>query len=130
MRPNADKQIIIICPNHGEFFQKVYDHLNGSGCPNCAIRHNTYTMEQFLIRANSTHGDSYDYSKVDLGENPKRVTLIVDLSYLDSRLTGGQEGNVDLDSSDFAHGIMKEFYIVEFDCGITISISAEALDFK
>lgn len=27
--------VIIICPKHGEFYQKLYKHLNGQGCPIC-----------------------------------------------------------------------------------------------
>jgi hypothetical protein len=30
------KDIIIICPKHGEFKQKAGQHIHGSGCPNCA----------------------------------------------------------------------------------------------
>lgn len=32
-----DNKIIIICPKHGEFEQRVSAHLNGSGCPSCAV---------------------------------------------------------------------------------------------
>lgn len=36
-RYSANK-IVIICPVHGEFNQRVTDHLQGHGCPRCATR--------------------------------------------------------------------------------------------
>lgn len=32
-----DKKVKIICPKHGEFWQKPYDHLHGHGCPKCGL---------------------------------------------------------------------------------------------
>ena len=31
----SDKKVCIICPEHGEFWQKPANHLNGQGCPHC-----------------------------------------------------------------------------------------------
>lgn len=31
----AMKKVCIICPKHGEFFQKPIQHIRGSGCPEC-----------------------------------------------------------------------------------------------
>ena len=31
----SDNKVCIICPEHGEFWQIAYHHLNGIGCPNC-----------------------------------------------------------------------------------------------
>lgn len=28
-------KVCIICPEHGEFWQKPYKHLQGQGCPVC-----------------------------------------------------------------------------------------------
>jgi hypothetical protein len=33
------KKILIICPEHGEFYQKVNNHLQGQGCPKCNFNH-------------------------------------------------------------------------------------------
>ena len=33
---NNHTKVCIICPKHGEFWQKPIDHLNGHGCPECA----------------------------------------------------------------------------------------------
>lgn len=32
-----EEKVKIICPKHGEFFQKPYDHLHGHGCPKCGL---------------------------------------------------------------------------------------------
>ena len=32
-----ENKVKIICPKHGEFWQKPYDHLHGYGCPKCGI---------------------------------------------------------------------------------------------
>ena len=55
-------KIIIICPIHGEFEQKSYNHLIGRGCSNCVgkNKNDKDIIEQFK----KIHGDKYDYSKV------------------------------------------------------------------
>lgn len=35
---NENEPVIIICPIHGEFKQKAYVHVRGSGCPKCSIK--------------------------------------------------------------------------------------------
>ena len=32
---NNKTKVCIVCPEHGEFWQKPNDHLNGNGCPKC-----------------------------------------------------------------------------------------------
>lgn len=32
---NINEKVEIICPKHGSFFQRFYDHLHGVGCPRC-----------------------------------------------------------------------------------------------
>lgn len=58
---NTKTKVCIICPEHGEFWQKPAKHLKGQGCPKCIGRHQTF--EQFLQKARNTHGDYYDYSQ-------------------------------------------------------------------
>ena len=48
---NHDK-VCIICPNHGEFFQRPYEHLNGKGCRYCNISHLENTVQLFLDNLN------------------------------------------------------------------------------
>ena len=40
-----DTPVTIICPEHGEFIQKPYIHLDGSGCQKCAMLFSNYEIE-------------------------------------------------------------------------------------
>lgn len=62
---NRTTPIRIVCPEHGEFIQPPYRHLNGTGCPTCGSLHNRFTQEEFIQKAREVHGDAYDYSKAD-----------------------------------------------------------------
>lgn len=65
---NAKTKVCIICPEHGEFWQKPVTHLNGVGCPICGrIKANekiSSNKEKFIEKAREVHGDKYNYSKV------------------------------------------------------------------
>lgn len=66
----------IICPKHGEFFQKQTLHLQGNGCKECSgqVR---MTTERFIRKAREVHGDKYDYSKTEvIGDNKTKVCVI------------------------------------------------------
>ena len=56
--------IDIICPIHGKFTQKAQAHLNGHGCWKCAGCAPLDTAT-FIVRAQTIHGDEYDYSGVE-----------------------------------------------------------------
>ena len=47
-----DVKVIIGCPIHGDFEQRLYEHSKGQGCKKCAInlvsKSNAYTQEQFI----------------------------------------------------------------------------------
>ena len=68
------KKVCIICPEHGEFWQKPYAHLAGQGCPKCA-NNQKIDKEEFIRRAREIHGDKYDYSKVDYKNNYTKVVI-------------------------------------------------------
>lgn len=59
---NQSVDVIIICPEHGEFLQRPNNHYMGAGCPLCVGNHKM-TTETFIKRAREIHGDKYDYSK-------------------------------------------------------------------
>ena len=69
---NNRTKVCIICNNHDkpyEFWQKPSAHLNGEGCPICAIESSReklkMSLEEFIEKANKVHGKGrYDYSKV------------------------------------------------------------------
>lgn len=68
---NMHTPVCIICPEHGEFWQKPAEHtIQKSGCLKCKgkriseIKHKN-ASERFYTKAFKTHGDYYDYSKVN-----------------------------------------------------------------
>lgn len=69
-----DKKVCIICPEHGEFWQRADHHLDGHGCPYCSGRGKT--TEWFISQAKKIHGDRYDYSKVNYINSNKKVCII------------------------------------------------------
>jgi uncharacterized C2H2 Zn-finger protein len=71
----ADRKVIIICPEHGEFKQQSSVHLIGCGCPQCggAIKH---TLNDFIQKANKIHNNKYDYSKVNYINSKTKVIII------------------------------------------------------
>ena len=72
---NSKTKVCIICPEHGEFWQAPYSHLNGQGCPKCAgnIKLNT---NEFINKAREVHGDKYDYSKVNYVDTHTKICII------------------------------------------------------
>jgi len=70
----------IICPLHGIFNQRADSHLNGKGCIKCGIEKNSnicrIKITDFIERSLYIHGDIYDYSKVKLLTQNKKVTII------------------------------------------------------
>ncbi|RTK96772.1 MAG: hypothetical protein EKK64_03020 [Neisseriaceae bacterium] len=59
---NGKEKQQIICLIHGIFFQKGYNHVNGSGCPDCNV-YKKQDQSIFLHRARNVHGCKYSYSK-------------------------------------------------------------------
>lgn len=77
---NNRTKVCIICPEHGEFWQKPNDHLKGKGCPKCVVEQNRKNQslgaKAFLKKARLVHGDKYDYSKVDYVNGNTMVCII------------------------------------------------------
>lgn len=65
--------VTIICPEHGEFQQTPYKHLNGCGCFKCKSGNSKL---QFIEKAKKLHGDKYDYSKVEYVNSVTDVEII------------------------------------------------------
>lgn len=72
---HSKKDVIIICPIHGEFRQRPNNHLNGQGCPKCVGNYKLAT-DDFIERARKVHGDKYDYSKTVYLNNRAHVIVI------------------------------------------------------
>lgn len=70
-------KILIICPKHGSFEQRLSHHLNGHGCKFCGREIGSrLTKEDFIAQAKSKHGNKYDYSKVEYRTKLDNITII------------------------------------------------------
>ena len=77
---NNHTKVCIICREHGEFFQTPSNHLKGKGCNKCARKlvaaKNSYSLEEFIERANKKHNSKYDYSRIEYVNNHTKVCII------------------------------------------------------
>jgi hypothetical protein len=64
---NNRTKVLIICPEHGEFWQEPVNHVRtlSHGCRKCAdeenAENNRMTKEEFVERANKVHNNFYSY---------------------------------------------------------------------
>ena len=72
---NTHTKVCIICLKHGEFWQTPNNHLRGKGCTKCGGTC-VLTKEEFIKKACETHGNKYDYSKVDYVNANTKVCII------------------------------------------------------
>lgn len=70
----ADSKLSILCTVHGEFMQTPGNHIKGKGCPKCAGK--DQTTEDFIAKAISTHGSTYDYSRAVYISTKTHVEII------------------------------------------------------
>ena len=76
-----NKEVCIICPEHGEFWQTPANHTNQKhGCKKCGLikmgKSHNKTTEQFIEKARQIHGDLYDYSETVYTKRGNDVTII------------------------------------------------------
>jgi len=72
---NINTKVCIICSEHGEFWQKPYNHLYCKcGCTKCSGQY--MDREYFIECANKTHNNKYNYSKVEYVNNKTKVCII------------------------------------------------------
>ena len=48
-------KVCIICPEHGEFWQRPYSHLSNHECPTCARNYCRLNYNNFVKKANKKH---------------------------------------------------------------------------
>lgn len=58
---NNQKKVCIICPEHGEFWQRPHDHLHGQGCPYCNKSKIEKEIAEELTRNNIKFYDQFRY---------------------------------------------------------------------
>ena len=77
---NTSEKIKIVCPTHGEFWQKPIKHLQGQGCPECAKAKRVETkvlgLDNFINKARIIHGDKYDYSEGTYIDYDTKIKII------------------------------------------------------
>lgn len=72
---NLQDFVKIVCPEHGEFWQRANVHYRGYGCPICGGS-KRLTNEEFIEKAKLVHEDKYDYSKVQYVNTATKVCII------------------------------------------------------
>ena len=72
---NNSTKVCIICPEHGEFWQKPGNHLRGQGCPKCANEYSP-TTDEWIEKAKQIHKNKYDYSKTKYVNSHTKVCII------------------------------------------------------
>ena len=75
-----NRNVTIICKEHGEFQQTPYSHLKSNGCNRCTFRDlgvsQRSNTEDFIQKAKEIHGNTYDYSLVEYTKNDSKITII------------------------------------------------------
>ena len=72
----AIEKVCIICPIHGEFYQRPNNHQNGDCCPFCYNDNKKLGIDEFIKKSNIIHKNRYDYSKVVYKDNRTKVKII------------------------------------------------------
>ena len=72
---NNKTKVCIICKEHGEFWMKPNDHLNGHGCTSCGGTKKD-TVESIIEKFKKIHCNKYDYSKVNYINAMTKVCII------------------------------------------------------
>ena len=74
---NSQTKVCIICPEHGEFWQRPNSHISmKTGCPQCYLESKNLTQEQFLDLAYKVHKNRYDYSKAKYVNTKTKIEII------------------------------------------------------
>lgn len=77
---NSKTKVCIICPKHGEFWQKAYKHICGQGCVKCynEKRHSILSLntDVFIERSRKIHGEKYGYDNVEYKNGHTKVCII------------------------------------------------------
>lgn len=77
---NSTTDICIICPIHGEFWQRPSEHLRGKGCVKCGQalcgeKQKQKAKGTFVERCKEIHGDKYTYEKVNYVDSHTKIIV-------------------------------------------------------
>ena len=77
---NSNTKVCIICPEHGEFWQRPANHLQGQGCPQCRAhlisQHKLKEEKEYIESLKKVWGDRYDFSKIEYHGNKTKTIVI------------------------------------------------------
>ncbi len=71
----SDVKVTIICPEHGAWETRPYNHIKGHGCPKCGGGV-LLTNEEIISEFINIHGNKYDYSKVNYKSINDKVLIV------------------------------------------------------
>lgn len=71
----AEKKVTVGCPEHGWFSVQAYTHLRGVNCGKCSGNRKK-GKDLWVLQAKATHGDKFDYSKVEYRSANHSVTIV------------------------------------------------------
>jgi hypothetical protein len=122
---NLKTNVIIKCPEHGEFIQRPSVHLNGEGCKKCYIikrgLSQMLTTSELVDKFKEIHGDRYDYSKVIYSGYKNDIDIICSIhgeftQLCESHLHGGNcnecnqiTSKIELDVREFISSLNINF---------------------
>lgn len=72
---NVNTPVTIKCPKHGNFSQRPFNHLQGSGCPKCGRESITSDTIKFIEKTTKVHDNRYNYDKVNYTGALNKVTI-------------------------------------------------------
>jgi hypothetical protein len=76
---NSRKNVIVICPKHGEFSVQANNHIRGNGCKKCSQEevgfNKRLSSEDWIKRAKEVHGVRFDYSDTKYIHNRERLKI-------------------------------------------------------
>ena len=72
---NNYSKVCIICPEHGEFWQKPNDHLRGIGCSICGQKYNRTELEIFNALKNKFRNVEYQHKEPFLASKTSYQTI-------------------------------------------------------
>ena len=69
------KKVLIICKDHGEFWQTPSKHKSGNNCPKC-VGGVKLSQEEIIKEFKLKHGNKYDYSLVKYKNSKSKIKII------------------------------------------------------
>lgn len=71
-----EEKVCIICPVHGEFWQRASSHMRGVGCSRCYYENRLSNTSDFIKKAKALWGDRFDYSLVEYKDSKSKIKVI------------------------------------------------------